>query len=178
MNPLAFFLPGQRASSSTFFIGLVVLAALDAARLWALQSGMMPSEGPVAMIAPIGSLILITLFVLFLFMNRRADAQRGPGLAFLPVGLSLLVRIVGAGIFVTVAGMGMMQEFAAEQGQDWMTAAQDPAFQEQFQAWSEANPDATDGIQLTSAIVSFAAFWVPIALFSFWFAGMGPEIED
>ena len=167
MNPLAFFLPGQRASSSTFFIGLVVLAALDAARLWALQSGMMPSEGPVAMIAPI-----------FLFMNRRADAQRGPGLAFLPVGLSLLVRIVGAGIFVTVAGMGMMQEFAAEQGQDWMTAAQDPAFQEQFQAWSEANPDATDGIQLTSAIVSFAAFWVPIALFSFWFAGMGPEIED
>lgn len=178
MNPLAFFLPGQRASSSTFFIGLFVLAALDAARLWALQSGMLPAEGPVAMIVPIGSLILMTLFVLFLFMNRRADAQRGPGLAFLPVGLSLLARIIGAGIFVTVAGMGMMQEFAAEQGQDWMTAAQDPAFQEQFEAWTEANPDATDGMQMMSAIISFAAFWVPAFLFGLWFAGMKPEIED
>lgn len=177
MNPLAFFLPGQRASSSTFFIGLVVLAALDAARLYGLQAGTLPDEGPVAAIIPIGSLIVMTLFVLFLFMNRRADAQRGPGLAFLPVGLSLLIRIIAGGVFVTVTGMGMMQEFAASQGQDWMTAAQDPAFQGQFEAWLEANPESSDGIQTTSAIISFLGFWIPAFLFGLWFGGMKPETE-
>ncbi|MEE2567237.1 hypothetical protein [Hyphobacterium marinum] len=177
MNPLAFFLPGQRASSSTFFIGLVVLAVLDAARLYVLQAGMLPDTGPVAVILPIGSLIVMMLFVLFLFMNRRADAQRGPGLAFLPVGLSLLIRIIAGGIFVTVAGMGLMQDFASSQGQDWMTAAQDPAFQDQFEAWLEANPENAGGIDTTSAIISFVAFWVPAFLFGLWFGGMKPETE-
>ena len=178
MNPLAFFLPGQRASSSTFFVGLFVLAVLDAVRLWALQQDFLADTGLVATIVPIGSMILMMLFVLFLFMNRRADAQRGPGLAFLPVGLSFLARLIGAGAFVMIAGIGLTTEFAASQGQDMMAAAQDPAFQEQFEAWTEANPDATAGIQTTSAIISFVAFWVPAFLFGFWFAGMRPEVGE
>lgn len=176
MNPLAIFLPGQRASSSTFFIGLVVLAVLDIARAWILQQDL-GLEGFAAGALGIGSIILILLFVLFLHMNRRRDAGRGAGLAFLPVGVAGVVSLLVFFGTATFLSFGLMGELAAEQGQDLTTAMQDQAFVAQYQEWLAEDESRQAALALPIMIAGFLGFWVTIGLFAPWFGGMKPETE-
>jgi len=177
MNLMAFFTPGQRANAPTFFAGLLTLGILDAVRIWALQQEL-PFEGVAAVIVTFGSLFVMVLFVLFLFMNRRRDAERGTGLAFLPVLVSLAIKGIAVFAIITVLSMGLMGEFAESQGQDMMTAAQDPAFNAQFQAWIEADPERQSSIAAATLAPAFLGFWIPLALFGLWFGSMKPEVAE
>lgn len=178
MNPLIIVTPVQRAASMAFLIGLVILAVLDAVKTWyGLSLGAGESAEMFGYIS-MALFFVMTVFVSFLFINRRRDAGRGVMLFLLPVILAAVISMIGAGILAMVASFGLMGEYAESIGRDTMTVAQDPGFQEEFQAWLEENPDNARTMLAPAAWGGFAGFWVITFLFGLWFASMKRESDE
>ena len=172
MNPLVLIWPAYRASTSAFILGLVVLALVDAARIF-VGTGV-----PVLGFALFWAMMF---FVLSLHINRLRYVERSAGMAFLPVGLAF----VGKGIAGFIGFMGAIMEamyaYAEEQGvnvddaNELQQAMSDPGFQQSFQTALESDPDRVIEMISASAMPSFVVFWLIIAIFAIWFAQMRPN---
>jgi len=90
----------------------------------------------------------------------------------LPVILALVISGIAMGVMLTVGSFNLMGIYAEEQGRDVMTVAQDPAFQEAFQAWMEDRPELALQMAGPAAWSGFAGFWATSFLFGFWFMSM------
>jgi len=177
MNFGVMFLPIYRASTTAFLLGLGVFAALDAMRL----SVEIPLfSGWIGMLA-------IWFFVYSLHANRRRHAGQETGLAFLPLGVAILGKMIGAMIVLISAVWQYMLEFASRNGVDVNDpealgeAVSDPGFQEAMQAEINANPEVLLQWTGQASMMSWLGFWLVIALFSIWFANMkksGGSIES
>jgi len=176
MNPLAIITPTQRAAPMAFLIGLILLAVLDGVKTWYGLS-LISAEGGGDGFGNIsmGLFALMLVFVSFLFINRRRDADRGVMLFLLPVILAAVVCIIGSFIMITIASLGLMGEYAETVGRDVMTVAQDPSFQAEFQSWLEERPEMAVGMVQPAAWAGFAAFWGITLLFGLWFMSMKRE---
>lgn len=177
MNPLVLFLPTFRASTTAYLLGLVVLAVLDYARL---TYGLPLVPGWLGMLA-------MWFFVFSLHANRRRHAGENIGLAFLPILVAIVVKGIGSAIGFFPGVYASMVEFAESNGIDTSDqqalaeAMNEPGFQTAWQAELEADPDAVAAMLEGTAMPSFFAFWLIIAIFAIWFAQMkksGGSIED
>lgn len=168
MNPVAWFVPGLRASGLTFFFGLIVYLVIDGARLYAAAKEMVDVPGYVWL----AGFAVIFLLLVFLHFNRLNDAGKGWAWLFLPLGLGLLAKGIGSFTGLMIGSFGLMGQYAEEQGTDLQSVAQDPAFQEQFQVWLESDPERVMHIASLTIWPSFIAFWVVVVLFGLWFMSM------
>ncbi|MAK65246.1 MAG: hypothetical protein CMF75_10990 [Maricaulis sp.] len=168
MNPLVPFLPVYRASVTAYLGGIALLAVLDFLRLQSSLPGG----------AMILGLLAIWFFVLSLHVNRRRHAGRDIALAFLPVGLAIVGKILGSFISLMPGIYTAMMEFARSNGVDTddpqalQAALSDPGFQTEFQRQLEANPELVEHIASAAGSGSFLGFWLVIAGFAIWFARM------
>ncbi len=166
MNPRVLFLPMYRASSTAYLGGIALLAVLDFLRL---QSGL-PD------LLMYFSLLGIWFCVLSLHVNRRRHAGRDIALAFLPVGLAVVGKIVGTFIALMPGIYVAMMDFAASNGVDTsdpdalQQALSDPGFQTEFQRQMESNPELLEHIASAAGGGSFLGFWLVIAAFAIWFS--------
>lgn len=166
MNPLVLFLPVYRASTTAFLAGLALFAIVDVLRI---QYGLGPVPVWIGMLA-------IWFFVLSLFINRRRHAGRAPGLAFLPLGLGLLGKGIGAMIGLMPGVYRAMIGFAEDSGvdtsnqQELADALNDPGFQQEFQRALQDNPEMLERLMGATGLASFIGFWSVIVLFALWFA--------
>jgi len=176
MNPLAIVTPVSRAAPMAFLIGLILLAVLDGVKTWYGLS-LISADGGGGNFGNIsmGLFLLLLVFVSFLFINRRRDADKGIMLFLLPVILAAVVSAIGAAIMMGVASFGLMGQYAETVGRDVMTAAQDPSFQAEFQTWVEGQPELAVGMMQPAAWGGFAAFWGITLLFGLWFMSMKSE---
>ena len=168
MNPLVLFLPVYRASTTAFLAGLGVLALLDFARI---EFGLLGGLSWIGMLA-------IWFFTLSLHINRRRHAERGGGLAFLPLVLAVIVKGIAA-FFAMVASLyPAMLRFAEDNGVDTddpvalNEALSEPGFQQEFSRQLQENPEMVAQMLESSGISSFIGFWLVIAIFAIWFARM------
>lgn len=168
MNPLVLFLPSFKTSTTAYLLGIVILAAADYARL---QFGIPFIPGWIGMIA-------IWFFVFSLHANRRRAVDQGIGLAFLPALLAIVAKGIGSVVGFFPGIMTSMTQFAEENGIDttdqaaFSEAMNDPGFQQSYQAWLEANPEAVGQLLSGTAMPSFIGYWIVIAIFAIWFAQM------
>ncbi|WP_203292702.1 hypothetical protein [Maricaulis parjimensis] len=168
MNPLVLFLPVYRASVTAYLGGIALLAVFDFLRLQSGLPGLMMVFGMLA----------IWFFVLSLHVNRRRHAGRDIALAFLPVGLAILGKMLGSFIALMPGIYSAMMEFASGNGVDTsdpqalQEALSDPGFQTEFQRQLEANPELVEHIASASGSGSFLGFWLVIAGFAIWFSRM------
>jgi len=172
MTPLAIVTPASRVAPMAFFTSLVLLAVLDAAKTWYGLSLVSSEGGGSFGYISMGLFVLMVLFVSFLFINRRRDAAEGIKMFLLPVILALVISGIAMGVMLTVGSFNLMGIYAEEQGRDVMTVAQDPAFQEAFQAWMEDRPELALQMAGPAAWSGFAGFWATSFLFGFWFMSM------
>ena len=168
MNPRVLFLPMYRASSTAYLGGIALLAVLDFLRLQSGLPGMLVFFG----------LLGIWFAVLSLHVNRRRHAGREIGLAFLPVGLAVVGKLLGTFIAFMPGIYVAMMDFAASNGVDTsdpdalQQALSDPGFQTEFQRQMEANPDLVAHIASSAGGGSFLGFWLVIAAFAIGYSRM------
>jgi hypothetical protein len=171
MNPLVLFLPIYRASATALLAGLAVLAVADFVRI---QFGLGPVPIWIGMLA-------VWFFVLSLFINRRRHAGRGVGLAFLPVGLGIVGKGIGAIAGLMPGIYSAMIDFAAENGVDTSDqvalaeAMNEPGFQQEFQRALQENPEMLEQLTATTGLASFIGFWLVILAFAVWFSRMSRQ---
>ncbi|WP_421792020.1 hypothetical protein [Hyphobacterium sp.] len=178
MNPLAIVTPIQRAAPAAFLIGLVILAVADAAKTWFGTTLGTSDNSELFGYLSMALFFLLVVFVSFLFINRRRDADRGIMLFLLPVIVAALVSMIASGILAVTVSIGLMGEYAESIGRDFQTVAQDPAMQEDFQAWLEENTAMAQERLSPAAWVGFGGFWAVTFLFGFWFASMKREDDE
>ncbi|MCR9266771.1 MAG: hypothetical protein NXI03_04310 [Alphaproteobacteria bacterium] len=168
MNPLAPFLPVNRASATAYLVGIGFLAVLDFLRLKSGLPGMLVFVGMLA----------IWFLVLSLHVNRRRHAGRDIGLAFLPVGLAILGKVLGSFIALMPGVYSAMMDFAESNGVDTsdpvalQEALSEPGFQTEFQRQMEANPELVAHIASATGGGSFLGFWLVIAAFAIFYSRM------
>ena len=148
MNPLVLFLPVYRASTTAFLAGLGVLALLDFARI---EFGLLGGLSWIGMLA-------IWFFTLSLHINRRRHAERGVGLAFLPLVLAVIVKGIAA-FFAMVASLyPAMLRFAEDNGVDTddpvalNEALSEPGFQQEFSRSRQSLHQANERSALLSSV--------------------------
>jgi len=164
LNLKAAFLPTERADRNTFWLGLGVIAVIDALRLSIMDGvGMAP-------------FILVLFFLTSLHVNRLRDAGRAPGLVLLPLLLGVAAKLVIGLFAMTFAYMPVFTEFLATQGIDIndpvavQSAAFDPALQAAHEAYLRANPELAVETLRAGAWPSVWAFWIVVGLLGRWFA--------
>lgn len=168
MNPGVLFLPVYRASTTAFLLGLLVLAVIDFARI---SSGVPFLSGWLGLLA-------MAFFVYSLHANRLRYADRGTGLAALPLGIAIVIKGIGAVVGILPGAIQSMTDFAASRGvntedqQALAEAMQDPAFAESWMTALETDEALQASLQAASGTSSFIGFWLVIALFAIWFAQM------
>lgn len=177
MNPGVLFLPVFRASMTAYLLGLALLALLD---FWRLHSGI-PNQflGLTA--------IAVWFFVFSLHANRRRYVGRGSGMAFLPVILAAVAKLITGLVVIFAAVFDQMRAFAAENGVDvsddeaFLNALADPGFVAAFEEYAEGNEALAIEIAQAAATPSYIAFWLVILAFAPWFAQLkrkGGHIGD
>ncbi|PWE16516.1 hypothetical protein DDZ18_12155 [Marinicauda salina] len=167
MNLHAAFLPGRRADADDYWLGLGVVALLDAIRL---------------SVFPAGTGWLVWLFVLVLLFvvhaNRLRDASRPRALALAPIGAGVLAKTLGATVGITAAIWPVYLEFLDRRGIDLADAeaveraARDQALMEDFQAWMLDQETMMIDALAAGGWPSMIAFWGVVFALGFWFAGM------
>lgn len=168
MNPGVLFLPVYRASTTAFLLGLLVLAVIDFARI---SSGVPYLSGWIGLIA-------MAFFVYSLHANRLRYAERGTDMAFLPLGIAIVIKGIAAVVGMLPGAIQSMTDFAASRGvntedqQALAEAMQDPAFAESWMAALETDEALQASLQSASGTSSFIGFWLVIGLFAIWFAQM------
>lgn len=168
MNPVAWFVPGVRANGGTYFTGLIVWLVIHAGILAAMLYMDLSLPEWVGLV----SLLLVTVFTAFVHINRLNDAGRGWAMMLLPVLISIIIYFLAAIIMSMVLGIQMMNEFAAQNGMDMMTVAQDPAMTEEFQTWLTEDETRAMAVAVPVTWVAFAGYWVIQMIFGLWFRGM------
>lgn len=164
------FWPAHRASPDDFWLGLGVIALIDAVRL---------------SIAPSGVALILWLAILFfvaaVHINRLRDARRRPGLALVPLGLASAAKFFGAAVGVAAGVFPIFIRYMETQGVDvddpaaLQAAAQDPAIGEGFQTYIAGDAQAMAIITSAGDWPSMIAFWAVIFALGFWFASIKPR---
>ncbi len=166
LNLRPIFLPNQRADASVFWLGLGLIAAIDAVRL--------------TMIGGVGAItwIFIVFFLAVLHTNRLRDAGRPEYLVTIPLVIGLLAKVIVGMTAMGIDYLPAYAQFAESQGLDLDDPVQaratlfDPAFQRAHQAFRQANQDIELSMYRAGAWPSTWAFWLVIVLMGRWFARM------
>jgi hypothetical protein len=168
MNPLVLFLPIYRASTSAYVLGVILLATTDFVRL---TYGLPLIPGWLGLIA-------IWFFVFSLHANRRRHAGESIGLAFLPLMVALLGKMIGSVVGFFPGVYESMRQFAESNGIDtndtqaFAEAMNEPGFQQAWQTHLESDTELLMAMFEGTAMPSFIGFWLMIAVFAIWFAQM------
>jgi uncharacterized membrane protein YhaH (DUF805 family) len=167
INFSAIFLPASRADADTFWLGLGIIAFLDALRLTLFD----------ASLAMMGWLVIL-FFTAALHINRLRDAGRQGPLVIIPLAAGVAMKMVTALIAVTVAMLPMFMRYLEASGVDIndpaavQEAGRDPAIVEGFQQhWLENEADAMAAFA-AGDWPSAIAFWAVVFVIGFWFARM------
>lgn len=167
MNLKAVFLPGNLADPDDYWLGLGIIALIDAVRL--------------TLIGPGGLLtwLAVLFFVFALHANRLRHAGRPATLAFVAVGAGIAAKAVVGFIAMMIALMPRFFTYFEGQGVDvddaqaLQAASQDPEMMQGFQRYIEANEaEVMAEIAAASAWPSLVAFWAALGLLGFWYARM------
>lgn len=161
LNLKAAFLPAFRAGPDTFWLGMGVIALIDAVRL--TLTG--------------GSMLLPWLFIIFftasLHINRLRDAGRQPPLVIIPLAAGIIAKSVTA---LFVSAFIAMDAFLVAQGVDTadsgqvMSVVSAPTFQAEYQAYLQASPDVMAQALSAASWPSMWAYWSAVGAIGFWFA--------
>lgn len=161
LNLRAAFFPTYRADPQSYWLGLGLIALIDAVRLSLTDgSGMLPW-------------LLVVFFTACININRLRDAGRQGPLAIIPVGAGVAAKSVTA---LFASAFIAMETFLSQQGVDTadssavMAAISQPDFQTQYQRHLETNPDALAAALTDAAWISTWAYWLAVAGVGLWFA--------
>lgn len=163
LNLRAAFFPTYRAGPDSYWLGLGVIALIDAVRLTLSDGG-----GLLAW-------LLIVFFTACININRLRDAGRQGPLVILPLGAAVLAKSVVA---LFASAFIAMEAYLTQQGINIadsaavMQAIAEPDFQGDYQAYLQANPEMMETALRDAAWPSTWAYWLTAAAFGLWFAGM------
>lgn len=163
----AIFLPTARANADTFWLGLGIIAFLDALRLTLLDGG-----------AAMMGWLVILFFVAALHINRLRDAGRQGPLVIVPLAAGVMAKMVVALIAVAVAMVPMFRRHLEAQGIDVndpvavQAASQDPEIMQGFERYWVENEAETMAAFASGDWPSAVAFWAVVFMIGFWFARM------
>jgi len=156
------FMPGQRSSADDFWLGLGLVAVVDAVRLT-----LTPAAGVL-------SWLLVAFFVTCVFMNRLRDANRAPGLALLVLAIATVIKSVTGLFAMGAALMPHFLTFLNDMGVDPNDPAQmySPEVQAAYQEWLRQDPSFAVEILGAGAWLSAWGFWGALLLAGLWVARM------
>lgn len=163
----AIFLPTGRADADTFWLGLGIIAFLDALRLTLLDAG------PAMLVW-----LVILFFAASVHINRLRDAGRQGPLVIIPLAAGVLVKAAVAIIAVTVAMLPGFMEHLEAAGVDVndpaavQAAGRDDEIIAAFQQSMIENEAETLAAFSAGDWPSAIAFWLTVFLIGFWFARM------
>ena len=166
LNLKAAFLPNQRADAGDYWLGLGVIALIDALRLSVSGGiGLLPW-------------ILILFFMVSAHINRLRDAGREPNLVLVPLIAGVAAKTVIGFVAMFFAYIPVFTEFLISQGIDpndpvaMQQTAFDPAIQAAHDAFLRNNPEIAVDTMRAGAWPSTWAFWLTVGLIGRWFARM------
>ena len=164
LNLRPVFLPNQRADANTYWLGLGLIAALDALRLTMTDgTGLLPW-------------FIVIIFLSVLHANRLRDAGRSAWALAVPLTLAVVAKFIIALFAMVIDYMPTFMVFLETQGVDITDQAQteavvfDPEFQSTHEAYLRENPELVYDMLRAAAWPSTWAFWIVIAVAARWFA--------
>lgn len=166
INLKAVFLPAYFADPDEYWLGLGIIALIDAVRLTVLGAGQ-----------AFGLWFVVLFFVAALHINRLRDAGRPKALALVAIGAGLVAKT-----FTAVMAMSVAASFAylrargvdPSDAEAFQAMAADPGFQADLDRFMRENAEALQPeLMAASAWPSLVAFWAVIALVGIWYARMG-----
>lgn len=169
LNIRAAFFPTYRADPETFWLGLGVIALLDALRLSLTQPGQLLPW------------LLILFFVASVFINRLRDAGRQGPLVIIPLAAGVLSKFAVAVFAMTFALMPDLLSELEARGVNVADAAAaqeamyGPEFQEAYQRHLQDNPQIMMEALAAGGWPSTWAFWLVIAGIGLWCARLRPR---
>jgi hypothetical protein len=167
INFRAILLPDSRADADTFWLGLGLIALLDALRLTLLDAGL-------AMLV----WLVILFMVASLHINRLRDAGRQGPLAIIPLAVGVAVKALVAVIAVTIAMLPSFMDHLEQAGVDLNdpaavnAAGRDDEIIAGFQQRMIENEAETLAAFSSGDWPSAVAFWLTVFAIGFWFARM------
>lgn len=168
MNLRAVFLPGTTADPDDYWLGLGIIALIDAVRLTLTGPG-----GGLAL------WLVVLFFVFALHANRLRHAGRARALAFVAVGAGIAAKAVAGFIAMAVALTPWLfdyfeaQDVDVDDPQALQEASRDPELMQGFQAYiQEREAQVMGEVAAASAWPSLVAFWVVLGLLGLWYARM------
>lgn len=168
LNLRAAFLPAYRAGPDTYWLGLGIIALIDAVRLSLTGGGgMIPW-------------LLILFFTASININRLRDAGRQPPLAIIPLAAGVLAKSITA---LFASAFIAMDAFLVQQGVDTNDSGQvmgvvgGPDFQADYQAYLMENPQVMEQALQSAAWPSTWAYWLAVGAVALWFARMRPGLR-
>lgn len=168
LNLRAAFFPTYRADPASYWLGLGVIALLDAVRLSFTSSGLLPW-------------LVVLFFVACININRLRDAGRQGPLVIIPLGAGVVAKSFVAFFAMTFALMPDLLSQLREAGVETFNDPQaqevlySPAFQEAYQRHLESNPEIMLAALQAGDWPSTWAFWLAIAGVGLWFSKMRPR---
>ncbi|MGP1276238.1 MAG: hypothetical protein ACQRW7_12555 [Caulobacterales bacterium] len=167
INFRAFLLPDSRADADTFWLGLGLIAFLDALRLTLLDAG------PAMLVW-----LVILFFTASVHINRLRDAGRQGPLVIIPLAAAVVVKAVVAIIAVTAAMLPAFMNHLEAAGVDIddpaavQAAGRDEELIAAFQERMVENEAETLAAFAAGDWPSAVAFWLTIFVIGLWFARM------
>ena len=158
------FMPVYRSTEDEFWIGLGVIAALDALRI---------SFSPAAGLL---SWLLIAFFVSTVFINRYRALGKPSILSLGVLGGATLVKIITGLFAMAVRAYPQFVTFLESQGVNMndpaavQAAASDPVIQQAYQTRLSSDPEFAMAILHAGAWPSVWGFWLVPAAVGYWTA--------
>jgi hypothetical protein len=161
LNLRAAFLPAFRAGPDAYWLGLGVIALIDAVRLTLTDgAGLLPW-------------LFILFFTASININRLRDAGRQPPLVIVPLAAGVLAKSITA---LFSSAFIAMDAFLIAQGVDTADSGQvmgvigAPDFQSEYQAYLTENPAVMAEALRQAAWPSTWAYWLAVGAIGLWFA--------
>ena len=158
------FMPVFRSTEDEFWIGLGVIAALDAVRI-----SLSPAAGLL-------SFLVIAYFVSAVFINRYRAMGKPSILALGVLGGAIAAKMVIGLFAMAVRAYPQFVAFLESQGVNMndpaavQAAASDPVIQQAYQARLSSDPDFAMAILHAGAWPSVWGFWLVLAAVGYWTA--------
>ena len=162
-NLNAVFLPIYRADPQTYWLGLGIIALIDAIRISVGTPG------------DYFGWLMVLFFVSSIHINRLRDAGRSGPLVIASIGPATLAKaVVGlfASTYVVLLAFLQAQGVDLADSQQVMDALSQSDFQRQYDAYITENPEALAIALGQVAWPSLWAFWGTIGLIGLWFSRM------
>jgi hypothetical protein len=163
LNLRVAFFPTYRADPDSYWLGLGVIAMIDAVRLsLTTAGGMLPW-------------LLVLFFVASVNINRLRDAGRQGPLVIIPLAAGVVAKSVTA---LFAMSSSFLDEYLAARGIDrndsaaTMAAINDPALQPDLQNYMQNNPASMLTALDAAAWPSMWAFWLAVGCVGLWFSRM------